>query len=441
MNFNLIKFLSISILLITISSINQWSYLPIGNTFFWWGIYACILITFIKSRKIYYDKNNDRYIYVLKLYLAWNIISIIRGVFIADNYWEWKNLIGTGMVLLLPLSIYITTNKNIVQTILANWIIFALPAFFLFLPSFKYADAVGRYLVPISFLLLCFPLLTNRWKIITIIFSLFVLLGDLSARSNVLKFGVPLILSSLYYVRFFLPTKLFEVVRIIMMLVPIILFILGLSGTFNVFKMNEYITGDYTTQSIKNGKISEENLTSDTRTFLYEEVISSAIKFDYILFGRSPARGNESLSFGMYSLETLHTGKMERFSNEVSILNVFTWTGIIGVTLYFLIFYHASYLAINKSNNTFLQIVGLCVSFRWIFAWIEDFSEFDLSYFFLWTMIGLCFSKSFREMNNKEIKYWVLGIFDKKYRKLTYKSKISNLTTNGETNSSTSYLS
>jgi len=327
------------------------------------------------------------------------------------------------MVLLLPLSIYISTNKEIVQKLINIWITYALPAFFLFLPFFKFGDAIGRYLIPVSFLLLFLPILSLKWKITTLAFTLFVLLGDLGARSNVIKFGVPLILGTFYYFRFFISVRLFEISRLVFILIPIILFLLGLSGTFNVFKMNEYITGNYTTKTVIDGRINEESLTVDTRTPIFKEVISSAIKHDYIWLGRSPARGNESASFGLYALEELHTGKMERFSNEVSILNIFTWTGLIGVILYFLLFYWASYLAIKKSNNFFIRIVGLCVAFRWTYAWVEDFSNFDLSYFFLWIMIGMCFSRSFREMTDKEMKLWIKGIFEKRYRKTELKKQ------------------
>ena len=106
---------------------------------------------------------------------------------------------------------------------------------------------------------------------------------------------------------------------------------------------------------------------------------------------------------------------MERFSNEVSVLNVFTWTGLIGVLLYFLVFFRASYLAVNKSNNIYMKIVGLYVAFRWAYAWVEDFNRFDLSNLFLWIMIGMCFSNSFRAMNNLEVKFWVRGVFEKRY--------------------------
>jgi len=190
--------------------------------------------------------------------------------------------------------------------------------------------------------------------------------------------------------------------------------------------MSEYIEGDYKAKVEVDGKISEESLTVDTRTGLYIEVLTSAVKNDYILLGRTPARGNDSLAFGEFLAVELNTGKSERFGNEVSILNVFTWTGVVGVVLYFFIFFRASYLAIHKSNNIFIKIIGLFVAFRWLYAWVEDFSRFDMSNIILWMLISMCFSIEFRNMTNFEFKLWVRGIFSEKFKKLSKLTQNNN---------------
>lgn len=410
MNDKLVKALSCGISLITISSINQWLDVPVGNTFIWWIIQFLVLIIFLKARKKVYDSGNNKNITIVKIYILWNAICIARAIFIAENYWEWKNLVAAGTTLLLPLSIYATTNKMVVQSISAYWVRFALPAFFIFAPFFSYGDAIGMYLVPISFLLLFFPALNKKWKIFVVVLTLIVLLGDFNARSNFIKFSIALLLGLSYYFKRYLD-KLLRFARLIFFILPILFFILAISGTFNIFKINQYIGGSLRTTIVEKGEIKEADLTSDTRTFLYEEVLLSAVKHQYILFGRSPARGNDSEAFGYQLAEELKTGKWERFGNEVSILNVFTWTGLIGVVLYFFIFYSATSLAIKRSKNRFIKIVGLYVSFRWTYAWVEDFSRFDLYYIFLWIMIGMCYSKSFREMSDSEVICWVRGIF------------------------------
>jgi len=284
--------------------------------------------------------------------------------------------------------------------------------FFVFI-FFINRDTYGVYLAPISFLLFFIPVIPFRWKLVVIFFTAVVLFSDLGARSNVIKFVVPIILLSLYYVRF-IPVKLIETVRVILFIIPLVLFYLAVTNIFNPFKMNEYISGNYTQQSKnESGEVVEENLLADTRTFLYVEVLQSAVKYNSWLIGRSPAHGNDTEAFA--DLKAVY-GKAERYSNEVAILNIFTWTGIVGVLLYFLVFYKATYLAVNQSNNIFCKMLGIYLSFRWMYGWVEDSNGFDLNYLFLWIMLGLCLSKSFRSLSDKDVEEWVKGIFYKPYR-------------------------
>jgi hypothetical protein len=130
--------------------------------------------------------------------------------------------------------------------------------------------------------------------------------------------------------------------------------------------------------------------------------------------GRTPARGNDSEHFGLFAFEELKTGRYERYVNEVSILNIFTWTGLIGVVLYFMIFFKSVYLAIYKSNNFFMKVVGLYVMFRWMYAWVEDFNRFDIMNIVLWMLIAMCYSEQFRNMSDSEFKSWLNSIFKRK---------------------------
>ena len=408
---NSILILSFLILLISFSSSNQWSTLPIGNDLFWWIVEFVFIYILIYLKQFYNSPSIEKRLFYVNIYISWNIICIFRGAFVAENYWEWKFLIATSCLLLLPLIVYLPSSLKSVQISIRTWFIYGLFLFIFFTP-FLWGDAVGKFLMPISFLLLFYPLLNTKWKIFVFIFTLYAIFFDVTARSNVIKFVVPLILGCLFYFKNYLSFKILNIIRLILLFVPFIFLLLGVTGIFNVFKLDEYF-GEQTvkTKSIS-GEKGEENLLADSRTFLYIEVIESAIKNNYIIFGRTPARGNDSNSFGDYNKEKLKTGKQERFSNEVSILNIFTWLGIIGVVLYFNIFFKASFFAINESNNFFIKIVGLYISFRWAFGFVEDFSNFDLSNIFLWLMIGMCFSKTFRQMSNSQMKNWVLGIFD-----------------------------
>lgn len=407
---------TISVLLITISSILPM--LPKGyqSTYFYWFIYVVstfIIIKSIELSKLYIKYEGNNLIFV-KLLLIWFLISIVRGCFVASNYWEWKNLFNISFVFVLPLITFLAIDPTFVSFVTYKWLRIALPLFFLAFP-FLQGDGAGRYLIPISIILLFFPLLSKKWKIILLGFSLFVFLGDLDARSNLIKFIVPLLMSLGIYVGLYRRKKLIMLLYYIMLLLPVMLFLLGILGVFNIFEMEKYM--DATSKVIvQNGK--EINMIADTRTPLYKEVLISAIKHDYFIWGRTPAKGNESDLFGDQINFVTGLKNSERMSNEVCLLNIFTWTGGVGVLLYFFVFAKAAFFAVFRSKNQYARLLGLYLLFRWCYAWVEDFNNFDLSNLYLWSIVGLCYSTKFREMSSLQVNYWVQSVFDLKYAKI-----------------------
>lgn len=412
----------VTILVLTLNSV--WSFAKrwrsitsvLNNTTLIWALSILILVVFFLAKYSFFDKKNQQNLRIVWIYLIWNIICIIRGMLIAEIYWDWKGLITNAMALLLPIVAYSATNRKVIQYMLSYYIRYVLPLFVIFALILR-ADAYGFYLIPMSFLLLFFPVMTMRQKILMLAVTFVVITADLGARSNVIKFGIPVLILGFYYLRSMLTMKILETARLLLFIIPIMLFLLGVSDIFNVFKMDEYVKGDYTTVGTDEfGNRVEINVTTDTRTFIYTEVLQSAIKNNYWLFGRTPARGNDSEIFGERAYEL--TRRSERLANEIGLANVFTWTGIVGVILYSLIFYRASYLAVNRSANIYIKLVGIYVAFRWLYSWVEDVNNFTLNYFMLWVMMGLCYSSTFRNMTDKEIAVWVRGIFDVRYIRL-----------------------
>lgn len=388
----------------------------LDNTTLWWGVSALILVCFFLSMYYFFDKRNEDNMLIIWLYLLWNAVCIARGMFEAEMYWDWKALIGNTMILMMPIVIFSATNKMVVQSLLSYYIKYMLPLFLLFGLIIR-TDAFGFYLIPISLLILFFPVFTKRQKFILLLFTGIILFADLGARSNVIKFGIPFFILLFYYLRNKISVKMIEASRLALFIIPFLLFGLGVSGVFNIFNISEHMKEDVTAVGVDyEGNRVEQNLIVDTRTFLYMEVLESAMYNNYWLLGRTPARGNDSEAFG--AMEAEFTGRYERLSNEIGLANVFTWTGVVGVILYLLIFYRASFLAVNKSRNIYVKMLGVYVAFRWLYSWVEDVNNFSLSYFMLMIMIGLCFSYSFREMTDKEITIWARGIFDVRYVRL-----------------------
>ncbi len=407
----ILKYLPWGILLITLNSHGQT--LELGNTTFWWVIQFFILLVFWVIKTKYVSKQDAQQLFILHIYIIYVGFSFLRGAVIAEGYWDWKSLTTNTMSLLVPMAAYVSTSNVLFERINRHYIFYTAPLF-LIVQFFIGKDEFGFYLAPFSFFLLFLPILSNKWKLICLTITAYVILADFGARSNIIKFLVPIIISLLYYFRKLVSVKLFEFVRLLLIMLPFVLFNLGVLGIFNVFKPN----GDKHTALIDKkrdfqGNLVEDDLLADTRTLLYVDVLSSAQKFNSWVIGRSPARGNFSESYGENDL----TKRGERAGNEVSILNYFTWLGIVGVGLIFILFYRASYLAINKSNNIISKLLGLFIAFRWAYGWVEDENKFNVQYVFLWLFIGLCYSNYFRQLTDKEVKNWINSIF--KFKKNT----------------------
>jgi hypothetical protein len=189
--------------------------------------------------------------------------------------------------------------------------------------------------------------------------------------------------------------------------------LLALSGIFNVFRMEDYIKETHTSTRIENGVLIEENLTSDTRTFIYENIFYTLNKNDAWIMGRTPAFGDEGIlrSGNWEDIGSYKTGIRERYGNEVQIMNLLLWYGIVGCALYFLMYLRASYLAIFKSRSRFMQAIGIYTAFLWTWAFVWEVSNIEIYFMMNIIMLGICYSKVFRTMDDNEFKNWTKGIF------------------------------
>lgn len=405
-----IGFLPILIVFVTFISANQWSDLPIGNTITDWIVCFIAIGCVLWNKALYYRPCNYNDYRIVAVYFIWLIVSTIRGIFIAEDYWEGKQLVTGVLALSLPVVVYVFSIPEILQLTLRWWVKIALPAFVLFV-WFIPRDALQYYLAPVMLLGCFLPILQKKWKII-LLFLLFLMMTDIGARSQIIKSIVVLLIGAVYLFNKYFPVlsvRLLNLVCLIFFIVPITLLTLGITDVFNPFDALASDKDKYETRVSDRGE--EENIADDTRTFLYEEVISSAVRHQYIWMGRTPARGNDSWSYGTDLSDAVRAPKIERHENEVCHLNLFTWTGLIGLILYSLIYLKSSYLAINRSNNIWMKLLGVFIAFRWTFGWIEDFNRFDISNITLWMIIAMGFSHEYRKKSNDEFEKHILGIF------------------------------
>lgn len=412
MKFDKTQLIQFFILTISIETINQWMRFEIGNTLLWWLIEALLVLLIFSQRKRWVLKANK--MWWIDFFVAWSILGLFRGIFVASNYWEWKTLISVSFFLLLSFSAYLFTNTIFTSTTFNFWLKYGLIGFFIFLPFFEFSDATGRYLAIIPLLFIFFKAFPLRWRLLLLTFAAITVVFGIESRSNILKLLIAIIIGFIPMAQSFAKNSVFKTGRLTLLFAPIVMVALAISGIFNPFVLENYFESQDVSLSIKrDNEVLEESLIADTRTFLYIENIKSAIKNDYVLFGRTPARGYDSDAFGWEIAEELGVETRERYGGaEVAILNIFTWLGLVGVFMYFIIFFKATYLAIYKSNNVYIKCLGLYVAFRWIFSWVEEFTKFDLNFIFLWASIGMCISPDFRAMNNYQFERWVRNLIN-----------------------------
>jgi hypothetical protein len=403
--------LPILIILITFVSANQWNKVPLGNTYIVWAINFLTIGVIFWYKRLYFHPSNKKDYFIVALFLVWMLTGVIRGIFVAENYWEWKQFISGTLTLSLPLFVYVFSVPQILQITLKTWIKYALPAFFLFFIWTISPGATQYYLGPVFMLSCFFPLLKRRFQLILLFLLSFMLFSDFGARSQMIKAASAVLVGLAYLMHNYFSDKVLKIAHWLFYLSPVILLFLGISGKFNILQEMTSNQGKYVKQKVVNGEVVKNDLLSDSRTSLYEEIVLSAVNNHYVLWGRTPARGNDSMLFGSYLAIDLKTNKYERHCNEFCFPNIFTWLGFIGMGLYCLIYLKSSYLAVYKSNNIFMKLIGVFIAFRFLYGWLEDFNRFDIMNISLWMIIAMGFSQQLRTMNNLEFKYWFRSIF------------------------------
>jgi hypothetical protein len=330
------------------------------------------------------------------------IVNILRGFFVAKDYWDWKFLMLTSFAFsLIPLAFFLGNNLNHAKTIIKMVIKYIFPLGFFLIPLslITTEELYPRIMIMISLFILFIPFVKRKWKLLIIIVSLVSLFIALGFRTNIIKISLSyLILGSYYFISLNKKFKL-NLLRLTMFAVPPLLIVSSIIFNFNIFNEFSKLKSYYITTN----KGEVENLVGDTRTFLYVEVLSQLNFTDSYIFGESAAGYYESKVF--YNTGGAIRGK--RYGSEVGILNIMLRYGLLGVISYFLLLYAVSYISINNSNNDLSKLIGLFIASRWVISFFEEFTQFDINFLFFWMMIGMVSSATFRKMNNEEIKNYL----------------------------------
>ena len=334
------------------------------------------------------------------LLIAWNVITIIRGVFTAKGYWDWKYLVlDTSLSLLVPyaliLGIMFEYSRRMFSFIVTKLFLYG----FLIIPLTIKLDPVRELfargtVISVSFFILLSPYFKFKWRVLTFIVAAVSIYLSFDFRTNVIRICVATMIFTLYYVRRYIAAGVMKTACLICFAAPLLFLFLATTNQFNIFHPTDNI--DKFEYAYENG--DEKNVAQDTRTFLYEEEFASMNANNSFIMGEGAA--------GTYKTEFFEDVVIKdegRTGSEVGFLNTLLYAGIIGVLLHACMLFSACYYAVNYSNNFLCKMLGLFIAFRWVLFFIEDFGRYDMNYYFIWLAVGLCFSKRFRALTDADL--------------------------------------
>ena len=267
-----LQFFSLLFVALTFLHGNQWTREPIGNALVAW-LCAFTMIGIV----IWFGKRTgsfiDHELLLCKVYLFWLVVCIVRGIFIVENYWECKQLIYGSLALSMPLFVFYFKEPLVLSVTLQKWNMWMIPLFLIWgvwiCPFSGYSFMLTPFLLYGCFFV-CLPI---KWKLFVGICLIIMLIGAFDARSQVIKAIATILCALAFYFRYFINDKHLKIVHWAFYIAPIVLLILGISGTFNLFRdsVSQSSRGKYVQTRIVNGEVREEHLDEDTRTFIYEE--------------------------------------------------------------------------------------------------------------------------------------------------------------------------
>lgn len=335
-------------------------------------------------------------------WLIWNIFNILRGGLLANSYWDWKFLmlssVGFSMISLV---FFVGNNPFFVKQIITFFLKYVVVFGFLIIPLtlISNRELYSRLMIPVCFFILFFPYLGTKWKIlvsVVVFLSIFIALGF---RTNIIKIALSVLLLSLYYFRNYIRKSWLKIAHFLIFVIPLVLLFAGLTGRFNIFAQistqHEY--------KVESSQGNEINLTGDTRSFLYKEVLASMDGVSDWVIGKSASGSYNSVWF--YNDGGAMNGK--RYRCEINVLNILIYHGLIGVVIYLSLIYIVSYRAINNSRNILSKMLGLAIASRWALSFFEEFTQYDLNFYFFWLFVGLLGTTSFRKLSDIEVKKYL----------------------------------
>jgi hypothetical protein len=339
---------------------------------------------------------------ILLLIIVVNLIAIIKSLLFDDR--AITTLFGnvyTSLALLSPFCIIFSFEKTNLSR-LHKYFIFSLKAGIVFFITFfvissglniQQLRVLNELMLPVIFLITIIIIIpkSSKYLIFVSVLMLFYVAFIMSNRTMIIREVILLVLMLFLYSMKYFKTKMSLRIFFLSLSIPIYLLINSISSGQSAIEQNL-------------SSISDQDLSSDTRTFLYTEVFEDLLINDALIFGKG-ANGTYYSNFFNQTGGDTDT----RLTVEVGMLSVLLKTGLVGVILYFLLILNAVYHSLFKSRNLFVKGIGLMLGIHFILLFVENIISYSSYNIYIWFFIGICLSKEMRNMSNPEIKALLLS--------------------------------
>lgn len=334
--------------------------------------------------------------YFLFALVAMAVVQILRTAISSDSDLyalgnKWFTLFGneyTALLMLPPLFTYLGTLSYSVNLLKKTTYVYL--AIGLILSVFM-KFPLGMLSI---FVIVFYPYVNKKYRILIIIAIaesfIKATTGDNPSRMYFIVIGFALCSYVLVYI--IKRIKLLKAFAVSIIIVPFLMFIpiLNLANqdetTFQ--KLQEYILQ----------RSNDEDLASDTRTFLYLEMAEDLTATDSWLFGK----GAFSRYYSAYFDQSL-IGGLGRISSEVPFLNYLLRGGLCYVIVYFGLLIYAVYLGIWKGKNKFVQSIAV-IALGWYFnSFVGDITGCRFYHLAFFLLLGCCLSRKWLYCTDKDI--------------------------------------
>lgn len=366
----------------------------VGLTAVLWSCALVTLIDFIINFKIIRFAFDKVGFFLIMTFIVICILNLFRGFIGQSNILTTIGNRYTSLPLFLPFTLVYVVNTQSIQFLrlylfrigVIGAVFFALFYLYHFQTGIK-EDHKIIYTIFFSLssgTIFLYPNFLNfnffkKTIFIFLIIFLFILSIVVESRTMFLRL---LILSTLTFLLFAFNNKLFKFGILFSCFIPLIFIIscLNLDDYKVDFNLNNSIFFNYMSIDLKDGG----DKMTDTRSFLYLEVINDLTDSDNLLIGKGPGGSYYSSYF-----DTTGDDAPDRYTVEVGFLALLLKFGLLGTFIYMFILVYAIYRSVIKSNIKFVNIIGVVLFTYFILLFVENLYLYNHINLLVWYFIGI----------------------------------------------------